>query len=340
MGHNTPQFLYIMGRGHSGSTVLDALLGSGKNLQSVGEIVSGMPRTEDLCSCGEKIKNCYFWNAVKKKFEEESDYSWNQATEQIVEQAHIKSFYKTWRGHNANDINRLKEINQTLFKSISAVSGNKVVVDSSKEFTRGLFLAKYTANGKIIHLIRNPLAILASNLLRIKEGKFKILRYTFKARKTAFPFICLSAAGWLIGNALGELVGLVERGKVLRVRYEDLCEYPSRELKRIEAFSGHDLTDVIKSIEESKEIKIEHMIAGNRMRNNGSFVFSPSRKSHRKLPLQHSLLGVLITWPFMLKYGYLTQRLQHSISKLKTHTTRREIETKQPAFSEVPVSSK
>lgn len=337
MRHNTPRYLYVMGRGHSGSTILDALLGSGKHLHSTGEIVSGMPRTEDKCSCGKKIKDCDFWNAVKNKFNEESDYSWEQAAEYIQGQAHLKSFIKTWRGRNTDNINRLKKINQSLFKAISEVAGKEVVIDSSKEFTRGLFLARYLPDGKVIHLIRNPLRILASNMLRIKEGKFKVLRYKFDAQKTAFPFILLSAAGWLVGNILGELIHLVEKKNVLRVRYEDLCERPAEELKRIEAFTGYDLTDIIRGIEESREMQIKHMIAGNRMRLNGSFIFRPSGGKQRELPLRYSLLGILITWPLMLRYGYLTRWLKRGISKRGAGSSRKEGEEESTSYNDTSV---
>src|SRR5699024_679158 len=155
---------------------------------------------------------------------------------------------------------------------INEVSGKKVAIDSSKEFTRGLFLAMHSPNGKIIHLIRNPLRILASNLVRIKEGKFKILRYKFSTQNNAFLLVFVSAIGWLIGNMLGELVSLVSKRNVLKVRYEDLCKHPSKELKRIETFLEYDLADAIGGAQESREMQSEHMIAGNRMRKNGSFI--------------------------------------------------------------------
>lgn len=305
MTSEDPQFVYIMGRGHSGSTVLDALLGNSKSMHSVGEIVSGMPRSEDICSCGEKIGECNFWNTVKSKFEERSGFTWDQATKLIQEQAHLKSFIKTMFTYSDSEIDRLIKVNRILFEVISEVSGRKMVIDSSKEFTRGLFLTKYMPNGKVIHLIRNPLRILASNLLRIKEGRFKVLRHTFDGKSTAMPFILISALGWLVGNILGELVSLTNRRKVLKVRYEDLSEYPAEELKRIGAFLDCDLTDVVNKVEKSEEMEIEHMIAGNRMRRNGSFVFKPGKKSRKRIPWYYSVLGVLVTWPLMLRYGYL-----------------------------------
>lgn len=298
-------YIYIMGRGHSGSTILDALLGSAENMHSLGEIVSGMPRKEDVCSCGNKIKDCEFWNKVRAKFEEENDISWNKAALKLQNQAHLKYFIKTWLGINRREIEELKEINETLFGIISEVAESEVLIDSSKEFTRGLFLTKYLSPGKIIHLIRNPLDILASTLLRIGEGKFKFLRYKFKNARIAFPFLMISACSWMAGNLLGEIIHYIGKDKIMRVRYEDLSSEPSVELAKIGRFVGQDLRGVVRRVKNGEKMNIPHMIAGNRMRTKGSFIFAPNKKDYRPLPKRYRLMGILITWPLMLKYGYL-----------------------------------
>ena len=299
------QHIYIMGRGHSGSTILDALLGNGENSFSIGELVSGMPRTEDVCSCGVSIGECHFWNNVKQYFENSSDISWAEASDEVRKQAHIRSFIKTWAGFSRKENKKMKELNNEILTSIAEESGKSFLVESSKEFTRALFLAKNEEETRIIHLIRNPLSIFASNIVRIREGHFKFLRYTFDAQKNVFPFIVLSAVSWLVGNLLGEIVRMSGKADVLKVRYEDLCEDPVSELKRIESFTGEDLSGVIQKVEGREQMSIDHMIAGNRMRIKGEFVFKPEKKSERTLPAFYRFIGTVITWPLMLKYGYL-----------------------------------
>ena len=48
-----PKFkvVYIMGRGHSGSTMLDLMLGNHEKIHSVGELTSGFRRRSEKCSC-------------------------------------------------------------------------------------------------------------------------------------------------------------------------------------------------------------------------------------------------------------------------------------------------
>jgi hypothetical protein len=56
-------YLYVMGRGHSGSTILDILLGGAAAVESVGELVSGLEWYEagTRCACGAPMRECPYW---------------------------------------------------------------------------------------------------------------------------------------------------------------------------------------------------------------------------------------------------------------------------------------
>ncbi len=64
--------IYIAGLGHSGSTILDLILGCHSDIVGLGEImpfIRRKDRTPDLnstCSCGKKGYDCYFWSEVEK----------------------------------------------------------------------------------------------------------------------------------------------------------------------------------------------------------------------------------------------------------------------------------
>src|SRR5262245_15835033 len=61
-------FVYLMGHGYSGSTLLTFLLNSHHDIATVGETgIAPRSRTrldEFLCSCGERIALCPFWRRV------------------------------------------------------------------------------------------------------------------------------------------------------------------------------------------------------------------------------------------------------------------------------------
>ena len=72
-------YVYIMGRGHSGSTILDIILGSSAAVESLGELVSGLGRCAagEQCSCGSPMRECVFWCEVRRRFEAQG-YGWDE----------------------------------------------------------------------------------------------------------------------------------------------------------------------------------------------------------------------------------------------------------------------
>jgi len=66
------QCLYICGAGHSGSTLLDMLLGSHSRIASLGEVIN-LPMdwaTNNRCTCGAPVRDCALWSAVARRFEQ------------------------------------------------------------------------------------------------------------------------------------------------------------------------------------------------------------------------------------------------------------------------------
>jgi len=295
-----------MGRGHSGSTVLDALLGNAKEIEGVGELVSGIGRAEEICSCGAHLRDCEFWQKVRTTFVQQSNLDWEISVTALVKQAHLLRIAGTLLAQsNSEKVKRLKIINHAMMEAICAVSGKRCVVDSSKEHIRALFLARFCPEAKIVHLIRNPVGIVASDLHRMRTGTgLKFLRRRYHNKCLMFLVLLLRTMGWVVGNLLAEIVHSIAPSRVLQVRYEDLCENPRRELERLSVFLGYDLEPVIAAVEKGQEMNIGHNIGGNMMRRSGCFVFDPLAGQKRPLPRGYKWMTRLITWPFMLRYGY------------------------------------
>jgi hypothetical protein len=296
-------YIYIMGRGHSGSTVLDAMLGNAPGIESVGELVSGMGRYEAPCSCGAAMKDCEFWSAVRSNFERNSGASWEEAARLSTEHAHIKNWLVT-RIYSENRYTRLSEVTRSLHNAISEVSGKEHVLDSSKEVTRGLFLLRFYRDAKVIHLVRHPEGVMASHYARLRKGHpFKFLRRKYRAR-WLLPFLAFSSVLWLVGNSFAELSSIGYRRKVMRLRYEDLCANLPEALGRLDSFLEVDLTTLIRDLDRGDELEIGHNIGGNHMRMGGRFRFDPRKGTSYTLPRRYKLVCRVVCWPLMLRYGY------------------------------------
>lgn len=298
--------IYIMGRGHSGSTVLDGMIGNGKDIESVGELIAGIGCPERLCGCGSELQNCEFWKQVRAEFEYRSKSKWGESVALIVNQAHIFRFFKTLISSKKSAFTRkLVEINNILVQAILHASQKQCVLDSSKEYTRGLFFIRFFPSAKIVHLIRNPENILASDFHRINNGTgFKFLRHTYYGKNWAPVFLMQSSINWVAGNFLAGIIKLIDPSRILLVRYEDMCTNPGIELSRIASFTGYDLKNLIDKVEKGETLELGHNIGGNQMRMKKNFIFDPTVGTKRTLPKFYKVITRFITWPFLLLYGY------------------------------------
>ena len=299
------RWIYISGRGHSGSTMLDAMLGNAADIESVGELVSGMGRYDGLCSCGATFRDCQYWQGVRERFEKTAGEPWDSAVASSVGQAHIKRFFPTMLAGKARAwVSRLRTHSEAIAGAVTN-GATESIVDSSKEISRALFLLRFVPESKVVHLVRNPANILESQYFRLKSGTgFRFLRRTFHPKKMYFPFLLIGCVGWIVGNALSEIVRMYGRDRFLVVKYEDILSQPVAELDRIEQFVGIPLGEVKAKVQNNQPFQIGHNVGGNHMRMAGEFVLDTKKGSRGNLPKRYHILVKVLCFPLLKRYGY------------------------------------
>lgn len=331
-------WVYIAGRGHSGSTMLDAMLGNAPGIESVGELVSGMGRYDEQCSCGRPFRVCPYWEHVRADFSRRTDRSWDEAVALSKGQAHIKAFPKTLIARPVTPwVEELKAVTDAIGQAIAAtatttsatgtprstgtdtvqdpsssveersapITSPQVIVDSSKEITRALFILRFLPTSRVIHLMRHPVSILQSDYYRLKGGTgFKLLRRRYHPRRFFGPFLFVSVLTWITGNLLADLTRAFGGDRFLRVRYEKIIAEPIQQIDRIEAFLGISMDEVRRRLAEHEAFEVGHNIGGNHMRLAGRFVFDPKKSSRPGLPVRFAVMTWLMTWPLLIAYGY------------------------------------
>lgn len=306
--NKTSRTVYIMGRGHSGSTAIDAIIGNSVDIESVGELVSGLDRYPDeVVATGEKISESDYWKSVFSAVEKTTGKDIEKVCRILTSQANLKNFIKTLiSSKSQNWVKELLVCNRSLFKAISCVSGKKMVLESSKEFTRAVFLLRFLPEVKVIHLIKDPSEVIFSYYNRVKSREYiKILRKripikNFFAQITGLVFVALS---WNLGFLLGYALKKFYPNRILTVSFNSVQKEPEIEINRIGRFLGADLQDVADAIKNKKLLNIGNNVGGNGMRFSKTFIFrcdNKGKKSRKEIPCKIRLIGSFFCGPLLL----------------------------------------
>lgn len=279
--------IYIAGSGHSGSTLLDLLLGSHSRIESVGEIYKYVDperrKRISICTCGEPIGLCPYWSRVRAGLSEEEV----EATDPAI---------------------RLYGILRTVLEA----SGKQYVCDSSKIQAP---LETYASrpdlfNLKIVHLVRDArghsYSMLKKRARKLAEhgNVFRMKSELVDAgkRPSAYEYHS-SVLRWVIANY--RIARRFENsGDYFVIRYEDLADDTEECLNR--------LMDQLGLGFEANQLRfsdfVHHNISGNRMRMAKSDVIKVDNEYVNRLSLPQWLIGTVLMLPLMFKYGYRLSR--------------------------------
>ncbi len=154
-------------------------------------------------------------------------------------------------------------------------------------------------------------ALAFSNLPR---ERFKYIYIVRDCRGVAHSFgksaqqprgILGSSCYYLLVNVAAHLAAWTRlRGRLIKVRYEDLVSFPERELTRIGQFIGIDMSVVIGKINSAEPVAIGHLVSGNRLRSTGSVKIKADDQWRRSLGWPRRVLAYPLCLPVQLLNGY------------------------------------
>lgn len=257
--------IYILGWGHSGSTLLDLTLGTAPNVVSVGEVIFfDFYRTETAhpkvlrdfeCTCGQKLRNCSLWQGAMERMKPEVpkvvyDQSGVARLGWVAKLIGYRLFGNRRRAAtNTGD-------DRAFFEGVlgEAGAGVEFVSDSSKDFAR---LARLLMQPGIevypVHLVRDIRAVASSYSKPVREelglNKVGYFRATWL---------------WVFINLLSWFVMKLSGRPTFSVSYDLLCQDPERTLKALSDHLGIDL-DVEHAVQQISRTEY-HNVGGNLMR--------------------------------------------------------------------------
>ena len=299
--------IYIVGRAHSGSTILDVILNAHPDIKGCGEVLEALARGPDeKCSCGERIRECPKWSAVFASYQRRTGRDLELDIPVLYERTDIRYFASAVGkgGENAGEWPFYRQATRDLYAAIWEVFGTRAIVDSNKEYTRGLMVLRSSSKAKVIHIYRDPDITITSHYYRLGNGRpLKFMKRLYSPGLMRFPFMMLIAAGWSVGMMAALRIAREFPDRVLHVSHDEFSADPVAELERIGRFLEIDMQDVIERVRSGDEFPIEHLLGGNEFKHEGRIAFNPRTKGRRKAPWIYRSASWLFAWPGALAKG-------------------------------------
>jgi hypothetical protein len=231
--------------------------------------MDGLIPSEDpeqyLCSCGQRIKDCDFWQSVSDVMSDRGfdfdvadfDLKFGLGGPAVIQRIGMGSsrigaldtirdaVFHTW----PPEMRRRKKWvsrNVALVEAVLEVMDTKVFVDTSKGRWRLKLLQEHSSmDVRAIHLVRDVKGVVNSRLRRKAD---------LEAREAAQEWV-------KVNQKLEITLQSLPKDKQIRVRYEDLCQDVQGTLKMLFEFCGVD-----SSAEITDFMSAPHHIVGNTMR--------------------------------------------------------------------------
>jgi hypothetical protein len=279
--------VYIVGYGHSGSTIVGGSLATDQSLVwnagAVWPVPNFFPRSSASCSCGEKVSECSFWNGVKTRYEEYSyDFDFTQ----------LKSLAPYWEDERLSVYQRLlrearclrrgritsylferyRFLSRAFFNAIADEASAEIIVDSSKNVSRGFARLLTFPEYYVVHLIRNVKGVV------ISMKKPMILHHE-NDRMRAGRSAVRTALGWTLRNLQSLWLIHQSHQTSMTWKLESFTEAPLAHVQEFDRYTKlpirSDVNDIV--------LASQHIAAGNPLRQKNRI--SIEKKHNESLPL-------------------------------------------------------
>ncbi len=264
------RYISICGSGRSGSTLVNLLLGSHPGVISLGETTNLLRSVTEnrQCTCRQHVKTCVFWNDIRREilsnrgidiFERPEDFPVSLQPDRQAVVGHFVHYQRlalAWLGREPltrvelvppGGIPTRKIVDNIfhLYDTVRAITGCQAVVDSSKLPLRMKWLwMNRPSQVKALYVVRDGRAVLSSNIRRGWSTKSAVFSWIKAQTSVRLMLQRMQEDSWLL------------------VRYEDLCNNPQGELRRICQFLSLEFSEEMLDFRKSGH----HDIDGNRMR--------------------------------------------------------------------------
>ncbi len=308
MDNSKIKVLYIAGSGRSGSTILQSILGQIEGFSAIGELCYVWGCFDAPCECGILLQECDTWKAVVGEAFGGMDHIDISKMYHLAKSFRIQHLPFVLIPHiRQKHMSRLREYLdnlEKLYRAIHSITGSRVIVDSSKSAAYGYLLRLIPAiELYVVHLIRDSRAT-AYSWTRKKLFRPNTTYYMARHHPAR------SSWQWNARNITAEVYLRQTPARYMQLRYEDFVDNPQESINRVLDLLGETDVHLPFVAEHTVEInKINHSVFGNLVRfQTGAVELEVDQEWKTKMKRAHKIAVTALTWPLLLKYGYLPGR--------------------------------
>lgn len=303
------EYIYILGYGRSGSTLIESHLQKHINCTGIGEAKYYPERgvlKNEKCGCGQSFSNCNFWQEIHSS-NEIKDIDYKDLSE-------LTDKYDSSMWFLLNIFKQNKELNRyimghySILKEIQSKIGKKTIIDSSKMPARIFWLypkLKEEMNVKVLWITRDPRAVSWSCGRKIKRTESSNTRLDIKTKSSdkympQFGYF-ESIFKWNLNTLISYIVIKTRlKNNVIHIKYEDFVENHERVIREVSYFLDKDTKDNNYITDEDF-----HSISGNPRRLSGKLnKIIPDKEWENQISSNKKFFGWLASFPgnFLTKY--------------------------------------
>jgi hypothetical protein len=300
--------LYVVGLGRSGSTILSNSLGQIPGFFSGGElnfIWRHNVLENRLCGCGRPFRECPVWTRIMDQAFGGMDGVDPRAMMRLqnlgTRTRHIPMMLtEGGRRSLAQRLEKLLIAYGRLYEAIEAVTGSRVIVDSSKEPAHGFAMSMVPGvDFCALHLVRDPRA--AAYSWSKKKPQPDTDTRDFMVRFSPAK----SSALWGSWNASAGALWRRAPDRYLRLRYEDFVADPRESFEKILALVGDPDAEPPLVGEREVKLGVSHTVSGNPNRfETGAVELRTDREWISRMKPRDKALVTALTLPLLKHYGY------------------------------------
>lgn len=306
--HPPTKVLYVLGRGRSGSTIFANVIGEHEGFFSAGELRyfwDPVVQVDGQCACGEAVSNCEVWSKVLERVGDVDVRAAGEWQREVVTERNLLRLLRYRHDGSWLALERYLEVMSRTYEAISAVTGARVIVDSSK---RPSYAAAVRSMRLVslycVHMTRDPRASAYSWATSRHASVFG------EGQEVKQRGAIDSTIRWNVLNIESELLARkMPRERWMQLRYEAFVSAPREVAARVASFAGEP--SVLSPFVDHERIVLgpTHTIAGNPSRfSTGELTIRERGEWRNRQRTIDGRLATAVALPLLRRYGYPVRR--------------------------------